>query len=285
MTGEEPYSYARSVKSDASDELINRYLIRPLAGLVVQVCYPTRVSPNQLTIAAIVAGFCSAAAYFPGNDALTPLAGVLLLCKDILDSADGQLARARNQFSRLGRFLDSIGDLAVNTLVFLAIGIGLGRHGGVLLWITWAIAAFLCLTLRVSYHVFYQTSFLHLGRSYEGNRITEEVRPDDLLEDPWTLRLQRWFQVLYGWQDRLMVRIDRWSKGGLTITDEPWYGDRPGIRWSGFLGLGTENMTLALFSFFAALPAYLAFNLVVANAVMLGSVLYRRVLARRLGRG
>ncbi len=281
MTGSEPYSYARSKKSDISDEVINRFLIRPLAGIIVRVVYPTRITPNQITIAAIVAGFCSAAAFFDGSALLAPVAGTFLLLKDILDSADGQLARARNQFSRLGRFLDSIGDIAVNIAIFAAIGLSLGRGGLLPLWLFVSLAALTSLTLRVSYHVFYQTSFLHLQNAYAGNRTTEELQPGDFQEDRWTLRLHRGFLFFYGWQDRLMVRIDQWSEGGRVVDASTWYGDRAGIRWSGFLGLGTENALLAIFSFFAAIPPYLAFNLIVSNAVWLGCVLYRRRLARR----
>ena len=285
MNAPRPYAYARSVKSDLSDELINRSLIRPLAGIVVRLCYPTRVTPNQLTAAAILAGLCCAAAFFPGSPSLNALAGVFLFLKDLLDSADGQLARARNQFTRLGRFLDSIGDVVVNIAVFVAIGLSLSRAESSLRWMFLAAAAFACLTLRVSYHVFYQTSFLHLQHEYEGNRTTEEFRPEDLREDRWTVRLQRMFLAIYGWQDAMMVRLDRWCRRGKVNEDDRWFGDRTGIRWSGLLGLGTENMTLVVFSLFDALPYYLLFNLIVANTVWVGCILYRRALAGKIAEG
>lgn len=282
MTVDEQYSYQRSKKSDVSDELINRFVIRPLAGLLVRLLYPTGITPNQVTHAAILAGFVGAFFYFVGPGTAYIAAGAFVLVKDILDSADGQLARARSQFSRFGRFLDSIGDILVNLAIFLAIGISLGREGNTAFWFLICLAAFLSLTLRVSYHVFYQTSFLHLQKSYEVNRTTEEIRAEDLQQDAWTIRLQRLFQFFYGWQDAAMVRLDRWSQRGHRLDEAVWYGDLKGIRWSGFMGLGTENAVLALFSFAGALPAYLFFNLIVANLVWLGCVAYRRNLARRL---
>lgn len=282
MTDGRPYSYQQSKKSDISDELVNRFLIRPLAGLVVRLLYATPVTPNQVTIAAILAGFAAAVSYAIGSPGAVPLAGALVLLKDLLDSADGQLARARGQFSRFGRFLDSIGDILVNLAIFLAIALALARAGNTVLWSALCFAAFLSLTLRVSYHVFYQTSFLHLQSFYEGNRTTEELQPEDLQQDARTIRLQHIFLFFYGWQDAAMARLDRWSQGGHRLDDASWYGDRVGIRWSGFLGLGTENAVLALFSFFDALPAYLCFNLIVANLAWLGCVLYRRARARRI---
>ncbi len=52
--------------------------------------------------------------------------------------------------------------------------------------------------------------FLHRLRAYEVNRVTEEVRTEDTAGDRPTLFLQRVFQLIYGWQDRLVLRIDLW---------------------------------------------------------------------------
>ncbi len=276
MTGTPGYSYSSSVKSDVSDELINTLALRPLAGLLVRVLYPTPVTPNQVTIAAILAGLCSAVLYGAGTVPGTAAAGLLLTLKDLLDSADGQLARAKRRFSRRGRFLDSLGDILVNAAVFLAIGIALHRagwSGGIFVL---AAAAFLSLTLRVSYHVFYQVSYLRLRQAAHVNRTIEEVQEEDRRGDRLALRLQRIFLVLYGWQDRLMAAIDAWSRRGTPLPDEAWFGDRAALRWSGFLGLGTELFLLTVCSLCDALPTYLALNLAGMNLVWAGCVAYRK---------
>ena len=99
------YSYRSSLKSDKSDELINTYLLRPLAGLIVWVLYYTPITPNQVTIASIMAGFASAFFYAKGTPDAFVIAGLLVTVKDLLDSADGQLARAKEKFSRVGSCL------------------------------------------------------------------------------------------------------------------------------------------------------------------------------------
>ena len=166
-------------------------------------------------------------------------------------------------------------------LVFAAIGWTLMRLTGHLEFVPLALLGFLGTTLRVSYHVFYQTSFLHLRSAYAVNRVSEGVREEDLREDPWTLRLQRTFQLLYGWQDRLMVRLDLWCRKGSAMSDERWYGDRIGLRWSGLLGLGTELFLVMAFSLADALGLYLAVNLVCMNALWAGCLVYRKLLGRR----
>jgi len=279
-------SYQSSVKSDVSDELINTYLLRPIAHQFVRVLYPTRVTPNQVTVASIIAGFVSAGVYALGGPLWYPLAGLLVTLKDLLDSADGQLARAKQLYSRHGRFLDSVGDIAVNLVVFGAISFSVYQETGWYPIFLVGVMGFLGISLRVSYHVFYQTSFLHLQSAYEINRVTEEIQTGDLAGDPRTLLMQRLFLLLYGWQDTLMMRIDRWSlRGASNPRPEYWYGDRTALRLSGFLGLGTELFILMIFSVFRRLDWYLAANLVGLNAVWALCIVYRRVfIARRLER-
>ncbi len=287
MTSYSRYSYNHSVKSNVSDEVINVYAIRPLAGMLVRILYITPVTPNQITIAATVAGFAAAALFFTNTPTATILAGACLLLKDVLDSADGQLARAKDMASRTGRFLDSIGDFIVNLLVFAALGFAITRTSGNPGYLLLALLGFVGITLRVSYHVFYQTSFLHLQQRYNINRITEEIRGEDLQNDR-SLLLQRIFQMLYGWQDRLMVRLDSWCrKASLTpLTDGDWFGDKLGLRLSGFLGMGTELFLLTLCSVTNQTRLYLICNLVVMNCVLFACILYRRgILSMREGSG
>jgi hypothetical protein len=280
------YQYTQSLKSDFSDELINTHILRPTAGLFVRILYPTRVTPNQVTIAAIVVGACAALFYAIGDSLSTFLAGILVTIKDLLDSADGQLARAKNLYSRRGRFIDSIGDFVVDVLIFGAITLALSRSEFSLQTIILGVAGLLGITLRVSYHVFYHVSYLHLDDLYKTNRIIEEIRDEDRRGDRVALRLQQIFLLIYSWQDRLMFRLDEWSKihsTGLTNEDRReldrlWYSDRIGLRLSGFLGLGTELTLLTVCSLLNKLELYLWLNLSLMNLVWILAVLYRRLI-------
>jgi len=279
----EDYSYEASVKSRASDEPINTYILRPAAGLLVRALYRTPVTPNQVTLAATAAGLAASVLYFQGTPLLTAAAGLSLTLKDTLDSADGQLARAKGMFSRAGRFLDSIGDFAVNLAVFAAIGAAMVRSGSGPAAPVLCLVGFLGISLRVSYHVFYQTSFLHLENAYTGNRTSEEIREEDSSEDRLTGALHRTFLFLYGWQDALVARIDAACRGtgeSGAEADRGWYGDVTGVRLSGFLGLGTELFVLTAFSLVNRLDIYLLFNAAGMNLLLLVCIAYRRVVLR-----
>jgi phosphatidylglycerophosphate synthase len=297
------YSYKKSLKSDISDELINTYVLRPMAGLIVWVIYGTSVTPNQVTIASIIAGLVAAIFYLKGTPEAFVVAGLLVTLKDLLDSADGQLARAKHQYSRVGRFLDSIGDFVVNAAVFSAIGWTLYQASGNLWKLVLALLGLIGISLRVSYHVFYQVNYLHLQKLSANNRISEEIREEDLKKGGVELVLQRIFQRIYGWQDRCMVCIDRWSYGGnfrkphentsrnsfkksfceFHQRRQEWYSDFISLRLSGLLGFGTELFLLMLCSVFNRLELYLYLNFFLMNGILILCVLYRRyVLLRNL---
>jgi len=279
--------FRQSLKSNSfhADELINIYLLRPAAAVIVWILYPTPVTPNMVTVAAVIVGCTAGWFYSQGAAETTAAAGALILLKDILDDADGQLARAKQLYSRRGRFLDSIGDFVVDLCVFGGIGWSVYQAEYGLSGLLLAFIGFTGITLRVSYHVFYQVSFLHLENRYGLNRIVEEVRDEDREGDRIAYVLQRIFGVIYTWQDRMMLGLDGWCRGG-NVPDTllpTWYGDRLGLRLSGLTGFGTEITLLAVCSWFNAVEAYLWLNVVAMNGVWLLSIFYRKfVLARNL---
>lgn len=292
-----------SLKSESyyADEIINIYLLRPIAACVVWLLHPTRITPNQVTVSAILVGFIAAYVYNLGTSTAVALGGLLITLKDILDDADGQLARLRAEtaactnrfgegrhygvqarakelYSRRGRFLDSVGDFVVNVAVFGAVtGVVYQKNPNV--WvIVMGILSLAGITLRVSCHVFYQVSFLHLEDRYKLNRITEKITEEDRQGDLIAFRLQQIFLLIYGWQDRLMYAIDSWCRRGKNDRDflNSWYSDKFSLRLSGLLGFGTEFAVLTICSLFNNLSLYLLLNIVLMNGIWMINILYRR---------
>jgi phosphatidylglycerophosphate synthase len=284
------YSYAASVKSDISDELINVHLQRPIAGIVVRAVYHTSVTPNQLTIVSTLLGIAGGI-FLAVEETHFAAAALCFYLKDIFDSADGQLARAKKLYSRRGRFLDSIGDYIVDLFLFggiceVLLGSGITFFPAFMV----SLIGFLGISLRVSYHVFYQSSFLHQKKEYGLNRLSEELRDSDLRGDAVTVRLQRMFYLLYGWQDRLMKRLDAWCMRSGTRKNDPalkaWYEDATGLRLGGFLGFGTEYVLLTACLLLNDVRLYLFVSLILLNAVWLSAILYRKIiLSKRVSAG
>jgi len=84
------------------------------------------LTPNHVTIAAILVGLFASFLASRGTYLTVALAGVLLEFNSILDSCDGELARLRYQYSKLGQWLDNLSDDIVDNLFLIAIGVGIG---------------------------------------------------------------------------------------------------------------------------------------------------------------
>ena len=116
--------YQASLKSLDTEEWFDLHFHRPLGFLWAKFFAKLGVSPNAITVASIFMGVAGGIMLYFGQPYLAWLnwLGMLLITwADTFDSADGQLARLTQQYSRMGRILDGVsGDLW-----FAAIGFAL----------------------------------------------------------------------------------------------------------------------------------------------------------------
>jgi len=109
---------------------LERYWTRPLASLVVRAVFRSRVMPDHLTYASFFVGLIAAAAFVGGSHASFIAGGIFVQVCSILDCADGMLARARDQCSDRGAFLDLILDRIIECIVLGALAAGAYRSTG-----------------------------------------------------------------------------------------------------------------------------------------------------------
>ncbi len=278
--------YKASLKSSASDELLNTYLIRPLAWLLVLPLLRTPLRPEAIIALNIALALTSAAFFLQGTPSGNLIAGLLLLAKILFDAVDGQLARAKGLVTRLGRFLDSLADFYTNLPIFIAIGAaGLSEsHNWTRLWLWFA--CFWVMTLQCSYFNFYLVAHLRVVGRQPASRTDERILAADQEQAGLVLWLQKLYLWTYGWQDSLIARVDRWS-GAEHLTGQAkdaWYVDGAAVRLSSFLGLGTLLTPLGVLALVDRVDWYLFFILGAGNIILLASIGYRLGLARRLSR-
>lgn len=94
------------------------------------------VTPNQVTVIAILLGLAAALVASRGGYAAIAIAGVMFWLNAILDCVDGELARLRFQYSKLGQWLDNLSDEIVDNAFPVAVGWALGG-----IWLPIAIGA------------------------------------------------------------------------------------------------------------------------------------------------
>jgi CDP-diacylglycerol--glycerol-3-phosphate 3-phosphatidyltransferase len=125
-----------------------RVRVRELATPVALALGRVGLTPNALTVIGFL-GTCVAA--FAAANQSWLAAGVLVLVFGIFDLFDGALARATNQVSRLGAFLDSTFDRAGEAIVYIGIAAGcvaLGFREGAILAASAMAAAFMVSYVR-----------------------------------------------------------------------------------------------------------------------------------------
>ncbi|MHB8286346.1 MAG: CDP-alcohol phosphatidyltransferase family protein [Caulobacteraceae bacterium] len=123
--------------ADSWTHLAARVVVRPLIG--------TGVKPNHLTTLRLLTGVGACAAVAVGAPVWTAWGGALWLLSAFLDRADGELARIGGMSSPGGHKYDYVADVLVNSLLFVAAGVGV-RHG----WLgAWAMPLGLIATLAM----------------------------------------------------------------------------------------------------------------------------------------
>lgn len=118
---------------NASDPvLLDQYSVNNVSFFVAYLSSLLRVTPNQLSVLSAVFSVCAfaAALFLPPGELAMPILLIYALSQFayLLDCADGQLARATNQTSEFGAFLDKGVDVASRFLAFGGAFAFLYRH-------------------------------------------------------------------------------------------------------------------------------------------------------------
>jgi phosphatidylglycerophosphate synthase len=112
------------------EEPFDIILYRPPAFILVKVLALGRITPNQVTLAALVPGLAAAWCFWQGTPAGYLAGAILLFCTNVLDCADGMLARVRGTSSLTGYILDGLVDYIIQAAVIVGLLVGLAGQLG-----------------------------------------------------------------------------------------------------------------------------------------------------------
>ena len=87
--------FKQSLKNFWAEELIDLALFRPLAFLLVKILAPLPITPNQISLAAMICGIAGGCAFAGGSRRLFIIGGLLYGFSTILDCCDGMIARLK----------------------------------------------------------------------------------------------------------------------------------------------------------------------------------------------
>jgi hypothetical protein len=141
---------------------------RPVAIIIANSLKNSWITPIHITIGFVISGliaiYCILQGYYW-------YAALFLILKSILDAADGELARINQKPTYTGRYLDSVSDIILNALFFIAIW----YISQTSIWI--CILAFFGLQLQGTLYNYY---YVILRNKFDGDttsRVFEDTPP------------------------------------------------------------------------------------------------------------
>jgi hypothetical protein len=154
--------YRKSLKMPEAEEVFDLLFYRPIAFGFVKIVYRLPVTPNQVTFLSMACGLIAAHEFSLGNASAFLWAAVWYAIANVLDCADGQLARLQKSGTVFGRLVDGLADYITSIAIFGGIGIGLQMTG----FPNWALvaAAMLSSALHAMFFDHYQGEFISTVR-------------------------------------------------------------------------------------------------------------------------
>lgn len=132
--------YKSSLKGYDVEELLDIFFYRPMSFLFVKLIYSTNITPNQISIVSMLFGILTGVMFGFGTYQFFVFGAIALLISNVLDCADGQLARLKKNGTGIGRIIDGFIDYITGLSIYVGIGIGLSIATGDYLYV-WAITA------------------------------------------------------------------------------------------------------------------------------------------------
>lgn len=278
-------------KSMDTEEWLDVKFTRPIGYGWAVLFRSMGVHPNTVTVISIVigafAGYC-----FYHEELLWILLGITMLAwADILDSADGQLARMTGQKTLIGRILDGFaGDVWFFSIYFF-IGLrltpqpmpfGNGANWGVWIWVLMFVSGIICHKDQAGLADYYRNTYLF----YKGDKselscsgaIRERRAVLTWCQD-WFVKFALFFYVRYTErQEHITPQFQRMrdvlrEKYGDELPDELRSGlchrMYPLLKWTNILTFNTRAIVLYIVMLIGLPWLYFVFELTVMNVIFL----------------
>jgi choline kinase/phosphatidylglycerophosphate synthase len=257
--------YRASLKDRRAEELLDLRLYRPIAFLMAKALLPTPVTPNQITLAAILSAALAGASLARGDREGLVLGALLYMLSNILDCCDGMVARMKGTGTQLGRMIDVFADSLSGVLVYAGLGIGLVRGAHSLPIAAWWLVLLGGASFALQAALFDRQRNRFLSQSGGASSIARELAVVSGSMHAGGRGPKRMLSSIYlrymGWQHR--------GAGEACI-------DARTLRLWSLAGSTTHVTVVALALLFDAPMALFGYTIVAANLWMLGLHLYGR---------
>ena len=260
---------------------MDRIFYRPIGVQIARLLRGTGIAPNMVTVVSIFVG-AAAGFMFYYPDLRHAIYGIFfLVCANILDCVDGQLARLTGIKSKIGRILDGFAGDIWFTCIYVAFALRLAHEYGTYWFFVPAFASGFSHLTQANLTDYYKTLHLYFISKDKGAEFQslEQVKAQ---HKEMTYGVDKFFFFLSRWYTTLQVRMTPVLQQMLSHLHRR-YGDdipepvrldfrRQSRRLMHMIDLMTFNgRTLVMFAIvlWGEVWAYYLFEIVVLNGVLI----------------
>ncbi|MDZ4712554.1 MAG: CDP-alcohol phosphatidyltransferase family protein [bacterium] len=277
--------FKQSLKTVDSEEILDLVIFRPVSFILVKLIYNTNITPNHISIVALVFGILSGVLYGFGTHQFFILASASFFICNTLDCMDGQLARLKKNGTKIGRVIDGFIDYITSVSVFLGLGIAMTHITGDPLY-SWAltVAAGISKALQNMFFDNYRNMYLeyvyHKASSLD-DEIKEYTEEKERLQNINGKAIEKVLISLYlaysNFQKKSTKHIE------LKVTPETYKaGNKLLLRMWSWIGSTTHMVVLIIFSIMDRIDLYLIASITIGNIIFLILLLWQKSVIRKL---
>lgn len=146
------------------EEFTNVHIIHPISSWLVPIFISLKITPNMVSSFGMICGLLAGICYYFYQDPLFAVFGfVLMFMWHVFDGADGQLARATQNFSEIGKVIDGVCDYVTFISVYVGLSLALSPFVGNDIWFL-SIGAGLCHAIQSGAYELQRSEYDYWGK-------------------------------------------------------------------------------------------------------------------------
>jgi hypothetical protein len=275
--------FKQSLKTVDSEEILDLVIFRPISFVLVKLIYNTNITPNQISIVALMFGILTGVLYGFGTHEFFILASASFFICNTLDCMDGQLARLKKNGTKIGRVIDGFIDYVTSISVFLGIGIALTSITGDALY-SWllTVAAGISKALQNMFFDHYRNMYLeyvyHKASSLE-EEIVEYSEEKERLKNVKGHHVEKLLISLYLAYSNFQKNSTKHVQ--LNISSEEYkLKNKLLLRLWSWIGSTTHMVLLIIFSVMNHIDYYLIVTVTLGNFIFIILLIWQKAVLR-----
>ncbi len=269
-----------SLKTVEAEEVLDLFIFRPVSFALVKAVYNTNITPNHLSIIALIFGMAAGVLYATGNIFYAYIGAACYFLCNTFDCADGQLARLKHNGTNLGRAVDGFVDYIASVVIYLALFSYMGITSGNW-WLAIGLAVFggLSTAIQSFYFDFYRNLYLHHVYGYVNDISSELIEFEaekEKIKNKKGAFIERILINNYLAYSRLQAKLMKTDFQIVATPDEFKKVNKPLLRLWSWNGSTTHIFLLIVCTILNKIELYLYITIIWGNLLLIVTYLIQK---------